>query len=67
MSDADFVDKYTGFVIPFEELKSIIGYPMVQIIGRYGHWEIQAEEEDRLVNYVIQLRKERNMTVCDYD
>jgi hypothetical protein len=65
MSEEDFVDKFTGFVVPFEELKNIIGYPMVQIIGRYGHWEIQ--EEDRLVNYVLQLRKERNMTVCDYD
>lgn len=65
MSDADFVDSITGFVIPFEDLKGILGYPMCQIIGRYGHWEIQ--EEDRLAKYVLQLRKERNMTVCDYD
>ena len=67
LTEDDFVDRFTGFVIPFNDLRWLIGYPMVQITGRFGNWEISNSEEDRLCNYVRLLRTERNMTVCDYD
>lgn len=65
MNNNDFIDTITGLIIPYEELITLIRYPMCQIIGRYGVWELK--DEDRLYQYIMDIRKQQGLIVCDYD
>lgn len=54
MNGEDFIDTKTGFCIPYNELVSLICYPMCQIVGRYGVWDLQkcilSESDQKLVD-----------------